>query len=554
MNILDGLYQPDAGRDPRRRRAGRVRLAARRDRGGPGHGPPALRARGVDDGHRERPDRPRPAALPARLDAQEAEVGRARRGARPAGRPERADLAALRRRAPAGRDPQGPLPRRPGPDHGRADGRPRAAGGRRPVPDAAVDDRRRPERSCSSATSSARCSRSPTGSRSCGAGGSRPRASRRRARRSPQLAQPHGRAERPREPTSGRRLPPGDVVLSLDGRRGRRATGACPALRGVTLEVRAGEIVGIAAVAGNGQSELAEVVTGLRAVPRPDPRRRRGRRQPAGPRAIRRGVAHVPEDRTGVGSAPEPVARRQPDHEALPAQADRARLGDRRRRRRATLADGAQGAATRSRRPSIDTQARLLSGGNLQRVILAREIESDPRLMIAVQPTRGLDVGAVETAHQLLLERRAAGAAILLISEELDELLALADRIAVLYEGRIVGLDRRRGRRRRRDRPADDRRHAADHQAADPRRACVDDARPVAGACLDPPPRAPPHDVALAVARADGGRARRRAPDLGGSILADRRRGPGPRLRPHPRRRRWAASASSRTRWSSRRR
>ena len=82
----------------------------------------------------------------------------------------------------------------------------------------------------------------------------------------------------------------------------------------------------------------------------------------------------------------------------------------------------------------------MLSGGNLQRVILAREIESDPRVMIAVQPTRGLDVGAVETVHRLLLRRRAAGAAILLVSEELDELLALADRIAVIYEGRIVGL------------------------------------------------------------------------------------------------------------------
>ncbi len=80
--------------------------------------------------------------------------------------------------------------------------------------------------------------------------------------------------------------------------------------------------------------------------------------------------------------------------------------------------------------PSVDTQARLLSGGNLQRLILAREIDSGPRLMIAVQPTRGLDVGAVENAHQLLLERRAAGAAILLISEELDELIALSDRIA----------------------------------------------------------------------------------------------------------------------------
>ena len=89
--------------------------------------------------------------------------------------------------------------------------------------------------------------------------------------------------------------------------------------------------------------------------------------------------------------------------------------------------------------PSIDTEARLLSGGNLQRLIFAREIETGPRLMVAVQPTRGLDVGAIESVHRVLLARREAGTAILLISEELDELLSLADRIDVLYEGRIVG-------------------------------------------------------------------------------------------------------------------
>ena len=107
--------------------------------------------------------------------------------------------------------------------------------------------------------------------------------------------------------------------------------------------------------------------------------------------------------------------------------------------------------ATRSAAPSIDTQARLLSGGNLQRLILAREIDAGPRLMVAVQPTRGLDVGAIETVHRLLLERRAEGVAILLISEELEEILALSDRIVVMYEGRIVGLVRgRRGRHRAR--------------------------------------------------------------------------------------------------------
>jgi simple sugar transport system ATP-binding protein len=89
--------------------------------------------------------------------------------------------------------------------------------------------------------------------------------------------------------------------------------------------------------------------------------------------------------------------------------------------------------------PSIDTQARLLSGGNLQRLILAREIETKPGLLIAVQPTRGLDVGAIESVHRVLLSLRQNGTAILLISEELDEVLALSDRIDVLYEGRVVG-------------------------------------------------------------------------------------------------------------------
>src|SRR4029450_8612496 len=88
--------------------------------------------------------------------------------------------------------------------------------------------------------------------------------------------------------------------------------------------------------------------------------------------------------------------------------------------------------------PSIDTPVRILSGGNLQRVILAREIDAAPTLLVAVQPTRGLDVGAIEGTHQTLLELREGGTAILLISEELEELLALSDRIAVMYEGRIA--------------------------------------------------------------------------------------------------------------------
>jgi len=232
-------------------------------------------------------------------------------------------------------------------------------------------------------------------------------------------------------------MPPGAVVLGLEDVEADGDKGV-PALRGVSLEVRAGEILGIAAVAGNGQSELAQVVTGLRPC--------RGRVVVDGDNvanhpvrdAIGHGVAHVPEDRTGVGTAPNLSIV---DNLIM------------KRYRSSPIAHGwaidmgaARGVATQLKdgyeiaAPTIDTQVRLLSGGNLQRLILAREIESRPRLMIAVQPTRGLDVGAIESAHRLLLERRAAGAAILLISEDLDEILTLSDRVAVMYEGRITGL------------------------------------------------------------------------------------------------------------------
>jgi simple sugar transport system ATP-binding protein len=210
-----------------------------------------------------------------------------------------------------------------------------------------------------------------------------------------------------------------------------------PALRDVSLEVRAGEIVGIAAVAGNGQSELAEVVTGLRdstgeIVVGGKPV---GNQSPAA--VLRQGVAHVPEDRTSVGSAPNlsltdnlimkryreaPVAR------GWLVDDDAAR----------SLAEGLR-ETYRIASPTVETEVRLLSGGNLQRAILAREIETRPDLLIAVQPTRGLDVGAIETVHRLLIGLRTRGTAILLISEELDEILTLADRIEVMYEGRFVG-------------------------------------------------------------------------------------------------------------------
>ncbi len=230
---------------------------------------------------------------------------------------------------------------------------------------------------------------------------------------------------------------PGGVVLAVEDVAAKNDRGL-PALRGLSLDVRAGEIVGLAGVAGNGQRELAEVIAGLRHCAG-------GRvllggepisNQPARA-AIRRGLAYIPEDRTHVGSAP----RLSIADNLIMKSYDRPPIG------RGWGIDAA--AADRFaeqlkqryeiRTPSLRTEARLLSGGNLQKLILAREISAAPRCMVAMQPTQGLDIGAIETVHRLLLEQRAAGVAILLISEELDELLALSDRICVIYEGRIVG-------------------------------------------------------------------------------------------------------------------
>ena len=229
---------------------------------------------------------------------------------------------------------------------------------------------------------------------------------------------------------------PGPVVLSVRGVSAENDKGL-PALRDFSLDVRSGEIMGLAGVAGNGQSELAEVITGLRQCEGTvDLNGYNVANRPAID-AIRRGVAHVPEDRHGVGSAPSlsisdnlimKSYREPPVSRGFLIDTSVAR------KNAETLRD-----AYSISMPSIDAEARLLSGGNLQRLILAREIESGPRLMVAVQPTRGLDVGAIENVHRLLLEQRQNGTAILLISEDLDEILTLADRVAVIYEGELLG-------------------------------------------------------------------------------------------------------------------
>jgi len=230
---------------------------------------------------------------------------------------------------------------------------------------------------------------------------------------------------------------PGEVVLSVKDLQADNDKGL-PALRGVSLDVREGEVVGLAGVAGNGQSELAETLAGLRPVlgGKVIVNQKDVTNKPV-KFGIRQGVSLIPADRTQVGTAPnlsvtDNVIMKKYDQapigqgwmvNALEANKYAAELKE----------------AYDIMVPTVDTSVRLLSGGNLQKVILAREISSEPKLMIAVQPTRGLDVGAIEGVQRLLLAQRADGAAILLISEELEELLSLSDRVYVIYEGGIMG-------------------------------------------------------------------------------------------------------------------
>ena len=228
------------------------------------------------------------------------------------------------------------------------------------------------------------------------------------------------------------------VVLRIDG-LSAESDRARPALRELSLEVRAGEIFGIAGVAGNGQRELVEVIAALR--PRTGGRievdgevvGRADARHP-----IRLGVSYIPQDRMGTGLAPDlsiaenlvlkryrrpPVARppflRQSvidaEAEELMGQFD-------------------------VRAASSQLPTRRLSGGNVQKVLLAREMSSSPRVLVVASPTQGLDVGAVATVHQLLLDAAADGVGVLLVSEDLDEVMALSDRMAVMYEGRLLAI------------------------------------------------------------------------------------------------------------------
>jgi general nucleoside transport system ATP-binding protein len=220
--------------------------------------------------------------------------------------------------------------------------------------------------------------------------------------------------------------------LTVSGDRGEIA------VDDVSFAIREGEIVGVAGVAGNGQRELAEALSGMRDIRAGSVRVGGNRLRGGDPReAILAGVAHVPEDRLGTGLAPslsvtsnvviKTYRTRSLSHGPLLAL---------RRMREAAL-----GIIRRYdvKTPGPGTPVRDLSGGNLQKLVLGREFADDPLVLVVAQPTRGLDVGAIETVHSYLRDAAAKGVAILLMSEDLDEIRALADRILVLYEGRIVG-------------------------------------------------------------------------------------------------------------------
>jgi simple sugar transport system ATP-binding protein len=211
-----------------------------------------------------------------------------------------------------------------------------------------------------------------------------------------------------------------------------------PACRGVSFEVKAGEIVGLAGVDGNGQSELIDALTGLRKVEAGQIMVGvRDMTNASARDSLDLGVGHIPEDRQVRGlvldfTLAENLAlhdfRKEPD----------SRWGWLYPRRLIERATGllkefdVRGGGPR-------TLAASLSGGNQQKVVIAREVSRDPNLLVAAQPTRGLDVGAIEFVHRRLVQERDEGRAILLVSFELDEILSLSDRILVIYEGRIVG-------------------------------------------------------------------------------------------------------------------
>jgi general nucleoside transport system ATP-binding protein len=233
--------------------------------------------------------------------------------------------------------------------------------------------------------------------------------------------------------------PPGPPVLSVEGLGVVDDRGATR-LHGLSFEVREGEIVGIAGVAGNGQSELMEAIAGIRrplqgSIAIAGRRLSPAEHEPSNMRRL--GLLHVPEDRLRVGLVPPfPAFESAALGFTGEARYGRGPFFDR-RAMVADLAERMQRYDIRPRDPRLKTAN--FSGGNQQKIVLAREIERQPRVLIVGQPTRGVDIGAIEFIHKRLVALRDAGVGILLVSVELDEIMALSDRILVLCGGRITG-------------------------------------------------------------------------------------------------------------------
>jgi general nucleoside transport system ATP-binding protein len=230
---------------------------------------------------------------------------------------------------------------------------------------------------------------------------------------------------------------PGEVVLKVDGLTVTDETGRVW-VNDLDFDVRAGEILGVAGVQGNGQTELCEALMGLRPVASGQISFNGRDITHATPRQrLHAGIGYVPEDRQedgliGAFTVAENMVLDVYDRKPYAAGI------------RLNLGAIEENAAERIpefdvRTTSADVPVGTLSGGNQQKVILARELGHEPRLLIASQPTRGLDVGSIEFVHKRIVAARDAGAAVLIVSAELDEIYALADRIAVMYEGRITG-------------------------------------------------------------------------------------------------------------------
>jgi len=231
---------------------------------------------------------------------------------------------------------------------------------------------------------------------------------------------------------------PKDVVLHIENAfvRDDRLE---MAVKGVDLDVRAGEIVVIAGVQGNGQTELVEAITGLRSLDSGVMTIGGHHIEKASPRQVSDlGVAHIPEDRGRDGLINHmTIAENYILDSYHKAPYSKHGIFD----LKAVRERAAQGVKDFDiRTPSIDTYAGALSGGNQQKVVVAREFSVPVLLCVAAQPTRGLDVGSIEYIHRRLVEQRDAGAAILIVSTELDEVLAVGDRIAVMFDGKISGI------------------------------------------------------------------------------------------------------------------